>query len=118
VVHVVRPKYRNLAISVTVIRQPAGSAEAVKADITRKVREFLHPLRGGKNRRGWPFGRPVSKVDVYHVVEEVGGVDFVDRVDMKDLDAGTDLDFVRLGDDELPFVMSVDVIERSHERIL
>ena len=117
IVHVVRPRYRNLAITVTVIRQSAGSAEAVKAEITRRVCEFLHPLRGGKNRRGWPFGRPVSKVDIYHVVEEVGGVDFVDRVDIKDLDAGVDVDFVRLADDELPFVASVEVFERAHERI-
>jgi hypothetical protein len=118
ILHVVRPRYRNLHVAVTVIRQPSGSAEAVKADIVKKVREFLHPLRGGKNRRGWPFGRPVSKVDVYHVCEQVGGVDFVDKVVIRDLDTSMELDFVRLGDDELPFVVTVEVIERAHERIL
>lgn len=118
VVHVVRPRYRNLAVSVAVIRQAAGSSEAIKSEIDRRIREFLHPLRGGKNRKGWPFGRPVSKVDIYHVCEEVGGVDFVDRVRLRNLDEGTDVDFVRLADDELPFVVSVEVEERAHERIL
>ncbi len=118
VVHVVRPRYRNLAVSVAVIRQAAGSSEAIKSEIDRRIREFLHPLRGGKNRKGWPFGRPVSKVDIYHVCEEVGGVDFVDRVRVRDLDEGADVDFVRLADDELPFVVSVEVEERAHERIL
>ena len=117
IVHVVRPKYRNLGISVAVIRHPGGSSEAVKSEITKRVREFLHPLRGGKNRRGWPFGRPVSKIDVYHVCEEVGGVDFVDRVVLRDLDQEVDVDSVRLTDDELPFVIQVEVIERAHERI-
>jgi hypothetical protein len=42
----------------------------------------------------------------------------VDRVILRDLDAGVDLDFVRLADDELPFVTSVRVEERAHERIL
>jgi len=118
VVHVVRPRYRNLAIEVAVIRQAAGSSEGIKTEISRRIREFLHPLRGGKNRKGWPFGRPVSKVDIYHVCEEVGGVDFVDRVRIRDLNEGTDVDLVRLNDDELPFVVSVEVEERAHERIL
>lgn len=118
IVHVVRPRYRNLSISVSVIRQAAGSSEAVKSEITRRVSEFFHPLRGGKNRRGWPFGRPLSKVDVFHVCEEVGGVDFVDKVAILDMDAGMEQDFIRLGEDELPFVVVVDVTERAHERIL
>lgn len=118
IVHVVRPRYRSLGVQVTVIRQPSGSAEAVKAEITRRVIEFLHPLHGGKNRRGWPFGRMVSKIDLYHVCEQVGGVDFVDRVVMTDQDAGVELESLRLAEDELPFVVQVDVIERAHERIL
>jgi len=57
-------------------------------------------------------------VDVYHVCEEVGGVDFVDKVSIEDMDAGMELDHVRLDEDELPFVVTVDVAERAHERIL
>ena len=118
IVHVVRPRYRHLAMDVAVLRSTSGSSEAIKDEIVHRIREFLHPLRGGKNRRGWPFGRPVSRIDIYHVCEEVGGVDFVDRVILRDLDAGVDLDFLRLSDDELPFVMDVRVEERAHERIL
>lgn len=118
IVHVVRPKYRNLKISVTIIRQHAGSSETIKTEINKRIREFLHPLRGGKSKRGWPFGRAVSKVDIYHVCQEVGGVDFVDKVTIRDLDSGMDLEYVRLEDDELPFVMQVEVIERAQERIL
>ncbi|NOZ01714.1 MAG: putative baseplate assembly protein, partial [Deltaproteobacteria bacterium] len=118
IVHVVRPRYRNLNVSVSVIRQAAGSSEAVKSAITQRVKEFFHPLRGGKNRRGWPFGRPVSKTDIYHVCEEVGGVDFVDKVSIIDLDTEMDMDYVRLDEDELPFVVEVTVNERAHERIL
>jgi hypothetical protein len=118
IVHVVRPRYRNLSVRIVILRTTAGSSEAVKAEITRRIRDFLHPLRGGKNRRGWPFGRPVSKIDLYHVCEEVGGVDFVDRVTLRDLDSGVEIDYVRLGEDELPFVSAVEVEERAHERIL
>lgn len=118
IVHVVRPRYRDLEVSVAVIRAPTGSSETVKAEISRRVREFLHPLRGGKNRKGWPFGRPVSKIDIYHVCEEVPGVDFVDWVRIRDLRLGLEQDFVRLEEDELPFVVSVEVEDRAHERIV
>jgi hypothetical protein len=118
IVHVVRPRYRNLAISVAVIRHASGSSDIVKSEITKRVLDFLHPLRGGKGKKGWPFGRPVSKIDIYHVCEEVGGVEFVDKVAIRDLDIGMEIDFVRLAEDELPFAVSVDVVERSHERIL
>jgi hypothetical protein len=60
----------------------------------------------------------VSKLDIDHVCEEVGGVDFVDRVVLRDLDAGVEIDFVRMADDELPYVTDVRVEERAHERIL
>lgn len=118
IVHVVRPRYRTVAVQVAVIRHVSGSGETIKSEITRRLQDFLHPLRGGKNRRGWPFGRPVSKIDLHHVCEEVAGVDFVDRVVMQDLDEGVEVDSLRLAEDELPFVTRVDVIERAHERIL
>jgi len=118
IVHVVRPRYRNIAVSVTLIRQPVGSSEAIKTETVKRVNEFLHPLRGGKNRRGWPFGRSLTKLDVYHVCEQIGGVDFIEKVSLRDVDTGEDLDTLRLAEEELPFVQSVEVIERSQERIL
>lgn len=118
IVHVVRPRYRDLKIRVSVIRHPAGSSDAVKGAIVNSVREFLDPLKGGKNRRGWPFGRPVSKVDIFQVCETVPGVDFVDKVAIVDLERYAEVDHVRLDDDELPFVVDVEIAERAHERIL
>ena len=79
VLNVTRLAFRELSVVVEIILLQATAADRVKAEIQRKVRMFLHPLRGGKGRDGWPFGRPVYRVDLYHVVEDVSGVDFVDR---------------------------------------
>lgn len=118
ILHVVRPRYRNLEVRVTVLRSSTGTSGAVREEIDRRVREFLHPLRGGRNRKGWPFGRPVSKIDIYHLCEEVAGVEFVERVTVRDLDRNQEADLIRLEEDELPFVESVGIEERGHERIL
>jgi len=48
----------------------------------------------------------------------VAGVEFVERVVIRDLDLGSEPDLVRLDEDELPFVESVGIEERGHERIL
>jgi len=116
IVHVTRPRYRDLAIKVVLVRQPSFSAETVKSEVQFRIKEFLDPLVGGKNKKGWQFGRQVSKIDIYHVVEAVPGVEFVEKVAITDMNNNIALDFVRLEEDELPYAMKVDVEEVSLER--
>ncbi len=117
VLHVTRPVFRELSIVVEIILLQATASDRVKGEIQRKVRMFLHPLRGGKARDGWPFGRAVYRVDLYHVVEEVSGVDFVDRVRIIDERTKLEVDQLKLGAGELVHCLRVDVVEKAHERI-
>jgi hypothetical protein len=46
---------------------------------------FFHPLTGGPpefNQKGWPFGRDVYISEVYHVLEQAAGVDYVNTVSL------------------------------------
>jgi hypothetical protein len=45
--------------------------------VLKAVADWLDPLRGGPDERGWPFGRDVHLSDLYGVMEKVPGVDFV-----------------------------------------
>ena len=38
----------------------------------------FHPLTGGPDRKGWPFGRDVHVGEVYAVLQRVPGVEFVE----------------------------------------
>jgi len=116
--HVLKPKYRELSVRVEITRRPSGAADRIKREIDSRLREFLHPLRGGKRQRGWPFGRNVFKVDLYHVVEDVDGVDFVSRVSIHDEEKKVDVEQIRIADDELPFLVNVDITERANEQIV
>jgi hypothetical protein len=118
IVNVLKPRYVEVSFKIEVIREPTGAGDRLKRDIEEAMRIFLHALDGGRQGKGWEFGRHVFKVDLYHVIEQVKGVEFVDRVDIFDEDRKIHVDHVRLKDDELVHVVDVEVTERSRERIV
>lgn len=61
---------------------PPGGA-SVRAAIQSALVEHFHPWRGGPKKRGWPFGRDVDLSDVFAVIDDVPGVEFVDTTPAK-----------------------------------
>lgn len=117
-VHVLKPRYRELSVRVEIMRRSSGSGDRIKREIDSRLNYFLHPLKGGKDGRGWPFGRNVFKVDLYHIVEEVEGVDFVSQVRIFDEDKKMEVDQIRVTEEELPFLVNVEITEKAHEKIV
>lgn len=76
--HVVGPVIAPLTIWAVVARLPAGpSPERVRDAVAGALGDFLHPLTGGSDGRGAPFGRPVYAAELYALLERVEGVDHV-----------------------------------------
>ena len=117
-VNVVRPAYVELSVHVEFVRTPAGSSDRIKRGIEHALRRFLHPLYGGRNGKGWGFGRDVLKIDIYQVVEEVEGIDFVDKVRLRDEDRRIDVEQLKLNDDQLVHLVTVNATEKAHDRIV
>ncbi len=117
-VKVTRPRYVDISVKVDVIRATTGSSEKIKRQIERALRIFLHPLRGGRSGKGWAFGRNVLKMDLYHVVEEVEGVEFVDQIRLVDEDRNIQVDQIKIGPGELPYLVDVDITEKAREKLL
>ena len=107
-----------MSINLEIIRSTTGSSERLKRDIELALRKFLHPVVGGRDGQGWVFGRSVYKVDLYHIVEQVDGVDFVDRVQILNEDRGTYVDVIKLSSKGLPYLVNVDITEKTRERIV
>ena len=51
------------------------------------IANFLHPLHGGYDGTGWPFGRDVSVGDIYSVLQQVPGLMYVDVARLIPIDA-------------------------------
>ena len=83
--HVVGPRY--VAIGVAATLHARGAPMDLRAQAERALEAFFHPLSGGEDGRGWPFGRPVVASEVLTVLGELPGVE---RVSALSLLAGGD----------------------------
>jgi len=117
-VNVQKPRYVEVSVRIDIIRASTGSSEKVKRGVEVALRRFLHPIRGSRDGKGWPFGRAVLKMDLYHVVEEVGGVEFVDQIRLIDEDHGIEVEQIKIGPGELPYLVDVDISEKARENLL
>jgi len=117
VLNVVRPRYKDVSLRIVLIRRSVGTSDRMRKDIEHKLRRFLHSLVGGKDGKGWEFGRPVLKTELVHLVEEVPGVEGVDHLEIRDEQRNVAIEHLRLDDDELPFLVHVHIAEKVRDDI-
>jgi len=74
---VVGPTYSWVSVAVQVVPASGSPADGVAAQCRQRIAEFLHPLTGGPDGRGWAPGRRPHRSDIYGLLDTVDGVDFV-----------------------------------------
>ena len=74
---VVGPLYVRVDVSIEVALASLEGASAVEQDVLDVLRQFLHPLTGGRVGTGWDFGRQPQLSDLHAVVSGVPGVDHI-----------------------------------------
>jgi hypothetical protein len=99
--HVVGPEYVGLNIAAT-LGQTQGSRlvlgwdanhQTVVGDresIAARLANFFHPLRGGFNGLGWPFGRGAYRSEIYELLAGIPGVDYVRNVEISLVSANSE----------------------------
>jgi Baseplate J-like protein len=118
VVEVIKPGYIEISLKVTLVRRTVGQSDRLKREIEDRLRRYLHPLVGGRDGKGWPFGRAVYKTDLAHLVEDVPGVEVIDAITIFDEDKRVAVENVRLDPSELIYLVNVAVVERVREEIV
>ena len=79
--HVVRPSYLWLSLGAWIRRHPDASFGEVQNKAIEKLHQYFNPLPGGgPTGEGWPFGRAIPLSEVYELLEQVEGVDYVQAV--------------------------------------
>lgn len=76
-VSVIPPAYLAIGVEAEVRPLPFADPALVKEQVEADVAVFLHPLTGGPDGDGWPFGRDVYLSDVARRLEAISGVDAV-----------------------------------------
>jgi predicted phage baseplate assembly protein len=113
-----RPTYVELSLKVTLLRRTIGTTDRLRREIEDRLRRYLHPLVGGRDGKGWTFGRAVLKTELIHLVEEVPGVEGVDSVDMLDEAKLVHVEQIRLDPDELPHLVHIHIVEKVRDEIM
>jgi len=73
-IHVVPPTYNEVSIEAEIVVRRQASPEAVRAALEERLNRFLHPLTGGSDGLGWPFGGDIYFSDIYRLVIETPDV--------------------------------------------
>jgi len=74
-VEVVGPAYREVTVRGRVQSRAGVSRAGLRLEIVSALNRFFHPLSGGPDGAGWPFGRDVYRSEVLQTIDETAGVD-------------------------------------------
>lgn len=73
------PAYQGVTVVAELVAAD-GEVDRVRAEALDALFRHIDPLRGGADRTGWPFGRPVQYGEIFAVLQAVRGVRLVDEV--------------------------------------
>jgi uncharacterized phage protein gp47/JayE len=117
--HIAKPRYIEISVNVEVVLKPIGArVDWLKQEMETNLRRFLHPSTGGPDGLGWPFGRDIHKSDLYHIVESLEGVDYIEDLEIYDEDRKIACDKIELQPDELVHLVNVNIRELAKETML
>jgi hypothetical protein len=75
--HVVGPQFLTVGIKATVVPLPDEQEPALQQRVVDAVKKFFDPRTGGEDGQGWPFGRNVFVSEIYSLLDQLPGVDYV-----------------------------------------
>ncbi len=77
IISVLGPEYETIDVEVKFKLAPLAQSKIVTDKVKERVKQFLHPLKGGQNGEGWDFGQAIFISEIAAVVEDILGVDYV-----------------------------------------
>jgi predicted phage baseplate assembly protein len=74
------PDYVGVTVVTRLRARAKADPRALERDALAALYGYFHPVRGGPDGDGWPFGRTIVGGEVYAVLQRLPGVDFVEEV--------------------------------------
>lgn len=73
-------RFRGVSVVVNLQASARADIQRIERDVSAKLYDYLNPLIGGAAGaagQGWPFGRSLNQGELYAIVHQVAGVEFV-----------------------------------------
>lgn len=104
------PSYVGVSTEATVVASRGVELEIVRHAVQDRLTEYLDPLHGGPDGRGWEFGRAVHLSDLHSVIQNVPGVEYCQDLTLYQVDLTTGQaraagQAITLGEDVLPLTV-------------
>jgi predicted phage baseplate assembly protein len=74
------PVYRGVTVVARLRARPRTNPARLQEAALDALYGFLDPIRGGPDRLGWPFGRPVTGGEIQSVLQQLRGTEIVEDV--------------------------------------
>jgi predicted phage baseplate assembly protein len=74
------PHYQGLTVVAQLRARPHTRPAALQEAALEALYRHFHPVSGGPDRAGWPFGRPAHVGDVFAVLQALSGTELVEDV--------------------------------------
>ncbi|MFN5952196.1 MAG: baseplate J/gp47 family protein [Dolichospermum sp.] len=104
-IHLVAPKYISVNLETTLVIEDGIKPEDVKENAQEALKYYFHPLQSGKywQGKGYPFGRNVYISELYQLLDNLSGVDYVKKliIHPEEKKSETVLTEIKLDDDQL-----------------
>jgi predicted phage baseplate assembly protein len=72
------PVYRGVTVVAKLRPRPSANPTRLQTEALDALYHYFHPVNGGPDRNGWPFGRPVHVGEVYSVLQGLRGTELVE----------------------------------------
>jgi predicted phage baseplate assembly protein len=78
---VIGPVYITVTVKATVIMAPLYRSETAVKSVLERLNSFFSPINGGgPDKEGWPFGRPIYISELYALLDQITGVDYIKKL--------------------------------------
>jgi predicted phage baseplate assembly protein len=72
--YVIKPSYQRVEIQTEIVADDNADLASVKTEVEQTIKDYFHPLRGGEDGQGWPFGGTIFYSRVSQRIFTVAGV--------------------------------------------
>lgn len=114
--NVVQPAYQWVETEIRLRHNPVYDGETVARAVEAKLFEFLNPLTGGLDSKGWQFGRDLFLADVMAILINMTGVEYIRSVKLYPVSYSRG-QFTRTGDEsnEISVVKHGTIVSYRHD---
>lgn len=80
------PEYVWVTVQARIKAEPKAEPERVRRMVKHALYEYLHPLFGGADGRGWVFGQALTIDKVYALIQKIPGVEYATELKLIPID--------------------------------